>query len=302
METVDMSRYVMTGAGSNGESYDSLDNPDMMIKLYNATYPTQPVIDELEIAKKVYSIGVPSPEPGELVESDGRLGIRFCKVAGKRSFSRAVADEPERVEEYAREFARHGKMLHSTPCPDGMFESVKDQYLKLLDADKTFTPAEREVMRRFIKHMPDCNTAVHGDFHMGNLLTTLPKGAPMSDPHDILFIDLGYFAYGCPLLDIGMLDCICNYSEEQFVQHDMHISSELARKFWHYFVDEYFFGPEKLGEKWFGPQAKQSEISPMMAPYTSIKLLLVAFNLGFMPENYIPLVRKAIPMMESYMD
>lgn len=297
MQTVDMSRFVLSGAGANGQSFDCIDDEAVMLKLYNASYPMQPVIDELTIAKKAFEIGVPSPKPGELVEVDGRLGILFRKVIGKRSYSRALADEPERVEEYAREFARYGKILHSTVCPEGMFDAQKEIYLGFLETDKVLDNEEKTRVRRFIEAMPDVMTAVHGDFHMGNLLTTLPKGAPITDPHEVLYIDMGYFASGCPLLDVGMLDCICNYADEGFRTKEMHIDGALARKFWEYFVDEYFFGPERLGEKWFGEGVSPEDIDNRMMPYTAVKMLLVEFNVGFMPDNYEVLLKRSLSQM-----
>lgn len=297
MKTIDISRYALSGAGANGESYDCLDERDVMLKLYNADYPMQTVIDELEIAKRVYSIGVPSPEPGELVRSGERLGIRFHRINGKRSFSRAVADEPERVEEYAREFAAYGKKLHATACPEGMFPSQKELYLKFLDADRLFDADEHDVLRRFILSMSDDMTAVHGDFHMGNVLTTLPKGAPMSDPHDVFFIDVGYFASGCPLLDVSMLYNICAYADEEFIRKEMHIGRELAMRFWRAFADEYFFGPEKLGERWFGEGVTTSDVDVRLIPYVAVKLLLVGFNAGGIPAGYIPIMKKALKLM-----
>lgn len=299
MEEIDLSRYILSGAGANGESYDCIDDDSIMLKLYNAGYPVQPVIDELEIAKKVYAIGVPSPEPGELVRCGGRMGIRFRKIRGKRSFSRAIADEPDRVEEYAREFARHGKMLHSTVCPEGMFPSQKELYLSFLDADRSLDANERSTVRSFIESMPDSDMAVHGDFHIGNLLTTLPEGSPMTDPHEIFFIDVGYFAHGCPLLDIGMMACVCLHSDEEFVMKEMHVTKDVTARFWRVFVDEYFFGPEKLGEKWFGEGVRASDIDTLILPYTAVKMLLVEFNAGAFPPSFIPVIKDALKLMAA---
>lgn len=292
--TVDLSRFVRSGAGANGESYDSLDDPNLMLKLYNAEYPVQPLIDELEIARKVYSIGVPSPEPGHIVRVGDRLGIIFRRVDGKRSYSRALADEPERVDEFAVEFARVCRKLHSTECPEGMFPSEKSQFLKLLEADVTFTAAEQAKLRKIIMDMPDSMTAVHGDLHMGNVLTTLPKGRPLSDPHDIYFIDLGYFAYGCPLLDVAMLYNVCVFADEDFRKAEMHVDGELSGKFWNAFAGEYFFGEDRLAEKWFGEGVTMEDVNEHMMRYVSVKLLLVEFNIGSMPENYVPMVRETL--------
>lgn len=284
-KTVDMSRFRLSGAGANGESYDCMDDPNVMLKLYNSSYPVQPVIDELEIAVKAYEIGVPSPEPGELVKVGDRLGIIFRKIAGKRSFSRVLADEPQRVEEIAREFAAWCRKLHSIHCPAGMVETAKSQYVKLVDADKALDEDERLKLRQFIIQMPDDDTAVHGDLHMGNIITTLPFGASLDAPHEVYFIDLGYFAAGCTLLDIAMLQIICLYADEEFRTREMHVGSEITRPFWNYFVDEYFEGqnPEKIEKK--------------LLPYVATKLLLVEYNVGAMPEHYLKIAKKAISLL-----
>ena len=293
MKTIDLSQYIKSGEGANGSSYDKIGDNSIMLKLYNEDYPEQPIYEELDIAKKVYQMGVPSPEPGELVTDGRRKGILFKRIVGKRSYARAMADEPERVEEYSREFARYCKKLHSTVCPKGLFPDVKDQYATLLDGVNLFNDSQKQIILDFLASVPDCDTALHGDMHIGNVITTLPKGAPMSDPHEVYFIDLGYFAHGCPLFDIGMSQNICIFSDEEFRKESFHVGYETTKLVWKYFVDEYFFGPEKNGEKWFGSDVTPDIVNEKMIKFTATKLLLVAFNLGFLPGNYIPVVNEA---------
>lgn len=291
---INIEDYVRTGEGANGASYDSLVDPSLMVKLYNTDYPTETIFSEQEVAQKVYELGVPSPLPGEIVTDGERIGIQFRKVVGKRSYSRAFADEPERTEEYAREFARLCKKLHSTECPEGVFPEAKPQFLHLLDEDKTFNAEEKAVIADFIRNVPDCGTALHGDMHFGNALTTLPAGAPLSDPHDTCFIDLGYFSRGCPFFDMGMMMNICLYAGEDFRVHDFHIDGKHTAEIWRYFVDEYFFGPEKLANKYFGANQTIDSVTEALLPYVAIKLFLVEYNLGgVLFPNYEAVVRKA---------
>lgn len=292
IERIDMNDYVRTGEGANGASYDCISDKSVMVKLYNPDYPVDPIYSELEVARKVYDLGVPSPEPGVLVTDGERIGIRFRKVIGKRSYSRVFAGEPERIEEYAREFAGLCKQLHSTECPEGFFPEAKPQFLHLLEASKTFNESEKSVIADFIRNVPDAVTALHGDMHFGNALTTLPVGAPLSDSHDICFIDLGYFARGCPFFDMGMMLNICLISDEDFRFHDFHITGEQTAEIWKYFVDEYFFGPDKLAEKYFGPGQTIDSVTKAMEPYAAVKLFLVEYNLGFMPPHYVTFIRK----------
>ncbi len=292
MKHIDITEYVKSGEGANGSSYDKIDDSSIMLKLYNTDYPTQTIFDEQEVAQKVFELGVPSPQPGEIVTDGERIGIQFRRVVGKRSYSRALADEPERVEEYSREFARYCKKIHEIQCPEGMFPSAKEQFLHMLDVSKTYNPEQKAKIKAFIDSVPDCTTALHGDMHMGNVITTLPKGAPMDTPHEVYFIDLGYFSYGYPLLDLGMTYNICLTADEDFRQHDFHITGELTKVVWKYFVDEYFFQEDKLAEKYFGKGITLEKLNEELAKFSCVKLLLVEFNLGFLPENYLPFVKR----------
>lgn len=286
-ELIDLKDYRQSGEGANGASYDSITNPDVMVKLYNADYPLQPIYDELEVARKVFALGISSPEPGELVTDGKRIGIRFRRIRGKRSFSRILADEPERTEEFAREMARLSKRLHSVKCPDGMFPDAKQQFRDMLSQITSMTPEEVRFTLSLIDSMPDADTVLHGDLHFGNIITTLPSGAPLSDPHETYFIDLGYFAKGHPMIDLGMLTGVCTISSEEFVLHDMHITRAQASEFYGYFLDEYFYAPEdRIADKWFGPGETIDSIRKRLRRSYCVKAVLITFNLGFiLPET-----------------
>lgn len=272
--------YRQSGEGANGASYDCISEEDVMVKMYFPSYPVGPIFDELEVAKKVYELGIPSPEPGEIVTDGERLGIRFRRIAGKRSFSRMFADEPERTEEFAREMARWCKKLHAVECPEGMFPDAKGQFRNMLAQLKGITEQERAFLGSLIDSMPDAKTALHGDMHFGNIITTLPKGAPLSEPHETLFIDLGYFAQGHPLLDLGMMPCVCLYSSEEFIFHDMHIHKDQAQQVFDFFVDEYFFAEDALAQKWFGAGTTLADVKEILRRSYCVKSILVAFNIG----------------------
>ncbi len=279
--SINLEDYRRSGAGANGESYDCIADNSVMLKLYNSDYPTDTIFSELDVARKVYELGVPSPEPGELVTDGQRIGIRFRRIVGKRSFSRMLADEPERYDELAREFARCCLKLHSTECPDGVFPDAKPQFQALLDADVYLDARQKAKASAFLQDIPDARTALHGDLHIGNVISTLPFGAPLSQPHSLYFIDLGYFARGCPLLDLGMMRCICVTSDDEFRRKEMHIDASLAAKVWASFVDEYFGGSLSV-----------EEADALITPYQALKCFLIEYNLnGFLPPNYAELVR-----------
>lgn len=254
-ELIDLNDYDYSGEGANGASYNHKTDPRFMLKLYNNTKPLSFITAELERAQNVYNLGVPSPKPGVLVTDGERYGIRFERILNKKSFSRAVGDNPARVEEYAREFARMCKLLHSTHCPTDRFVSVKDAYKRDLAENPFFTADEKVKIAAFIDSTPDADTAIHGDLQFSNAIT---------DGEHNYFIDLGDFAYGNPLFDLGMVLLCCKYDSDEFVEEVFHMKQETANKFWDCFVPEYF-----------GEDADPVEVEKMVRPYAGLKTIII---------------------------
>lgn len=268
---IDLSDYRKSGEGATGSSYDCISDSSVMVKLFNPEYPREQIVSEIDLARKVYDLGVPSPTPGELVTADGMLGISFRRIVGKRSYSRMFADEPDRIEELAREFARYCLQLHSIECPKGLFPDVKQDYYHLLELDRIFTDAQKQVMYDFICSAEDSNRALHGDLHFGNAISTLPKGAPLSTPHEVYFIDLGNFCQGHPFFDLGMFHNVCLYSPDDFFTRAFHIDRPAAIRVWDAFVDEYF-----------GGRLTPAQADELLRPYQAVKMLFVEYAKGFL--------------------
>ena len=262
---ISLNDYVLSGGGFNGESYHHRTDPTVMLKLYFPGKVRQP-FDEMMLARKVYELGIPSPEPGEyVVTEDGRYGIRFRRILNKVSFSRAVGDHPEKVEAYAEEFARMCKQLHATEVDPSEFENVKDRYLRLLEENPFFTAAEKDRIGRFICDAPDAHTAIHGDLQFSNAILADGKH---------YFIDLGDFCYGYPLFDVGMVYLCCYLSGEAFIQETFHMPKSVSMQFWDCFAPVYF-----------GSDRPLKDIEQEILPYAGLKTLIVERDSGRpMPE------------------
>ena len=252
---ISLDDYVLSGGGFNGESYDHRTDPSIMLKLYFPGKIQQP-LDEMMLARKVYDMGIPTPEPGEyVVTEDGRYGIRFRRILGKKSYSRATGDDPENVGRYAEEFAGMCLQLHSTRVDTSQFENVKDRYYRLLEQNPFFTPSEKDKLARFIADTPDEDTAIHGDLQFSNAIFT---------GDDRYFIDLGDFCYGNHLFDVGMVYLCCYLSGEEFIRETFHMPKSLAKRFWDHFAKVYF-----------GEGRPLKEIEEEIRPYAGLKTLIV---------------------------
>ena len=252
---ISLDDYVLSGGGANGESYDHKTDPSVMLKLYFPGKIQQP-LDEMNLARKVYGMGIPTPEPGEyVVTEDGRYGIRFKRILGKTSYSRATGDHPERVQQYAEEFAQLCRQLHATPIDTTLFENVKDRYYRLLDENPFFNADEKVRLRRFIASVPDEDTAIHGDLQFSNAIF-------VGDQR--YFIDLGDFCYGNHLFDVGMVYLTCKLSNEAFIQETFHMDKATSIKFWNCFAPAYF-----------GKDRSMEAIEAQIRPFAGLKTLIV---------------------------
>ena len=251
---INLDDYVLSGGGANGESFDHRTDKSVMMKLYNPGKIQQP-LDEMIMARKVYELGIPTPEPGEYVTDGVRYGIRFRRILGKKSYARAVGDDPENVEKYATEFAQMCIQLHNTHVDTTKFECVKDRYFRLLSENPFFTPAQKDALAKFIADAPETDTAIHGDLQYGNAIFVGDKR---------YFIDLGDFSYGYNFFDVAIVYLCCYVSDEAFIQDAFHMPKSVAMKFWDYFAPVYF-----------GTDRPMKDIMEELGPYVGLKTLII---------------------------
>lgn len=257
---ISLDDYILSGGGFNGESYDHKTDPSIMLKLYFPGKIQQP-LDEMILARKVYESGIPTPEPGEyVVTEDGRYGIRFRRIVGKSSFSRAAGDHPENVKQYAEEFAQMCLQLHSTHVDTTQFENIKDRYCRLLAENPFFTSEEKEKISKFIAKVPDTDTAIHGDLQFSNAIF-------VGDQR--YFIDLGDFCYGHPNFDVAMMYLCCILDGEEYLQEIFHMSKTTAVRFWETFAQVYF-----------GKDRSLEDIAEEIKPYAGLKTIIIERDSG----------------------
>ena len=254
---IDLNEYERTGEGANGASYNHKTDKAVMLKMYLRNFESAQ--RELEVAKKVYEAGIPTPEPGDLVTDGERMGIRFRRIEGKKSYSRACGDNPERTEEYAREFAQLCKRLHATHVDTTKFENVKNRLYAMLEANPFFSDEEKRKIHDFIANAPDADTAIHGDLQYSNGIFVEKDGK--RTPY---FIDLGDFCYGYPMFDIGMVYLCCCLNEEAWTLEQYHMSNATAARFWDAFAAEYF-----------GPDADMQQVMKEVKIYAGLKTLII---------------------------
>lgn len=250
-EWIDLDDYEVSGDGYTAISYNHKDGKRMM-KLYAEYMPVSEPERELRMSWAIMDLGLKIPKAYRLVTDGKRVGVEFQRITDKVSYARAISNDPGRLEEYARAFARECLKLHETACNTEVFCNVKDHFSSVIDASKDFDRSQKELMKERLASMPDAVTCLHGDMHIGNMIMAGGES---------YWIDLADFRYGHPFFDLGMLHFACIDNEDDgLAQKLFHISHAQMLEVWRFFVDEYF-GAGK------DPEEAAREIAPFAALY-----------------------------------
>ncbi len=126
MENFDLNGWTMFSNRHNSENYNSPDGK-WMLKLGFPGFCSsrEDLLREQDMCKKVFALGVPTPQVGEIVEVDGRLGLVYERIVGKKSISKCVGQDLPNLERYMKIFAESCKKLHATQCGENDFESIE---------------------------------------------------------------------------------------------------------------------------------------------------------------------------------
>jgi len=271
---LDMTQYQEFGASFLSVAYNSKDG-DSMIKVYGANVPRWIAAQEKNVARAVMTFGINTPLVGTLYEAGERTGLDFERIEGKRSFSRIISEEPQRLEEMSRRFARMCKKLHETPCDTSLFNDRALFYRSTVNRCTEITEQERAKVLSFLDSVPAATTCLHGDMQVSNVIT---------NEKEDLWIDLSDFGYGNPMLDMGMWYFLTNLQPDEMSMNLFHLHIDQMKQVFSYFIDEYFGAdtPEK-----------KAEVVARIEPFTALHMLYLGTNYGFHP-FMMPYIREKL--------
>lgn len=229
-ELIDINDYEVSGDGFTAVSYNHKDGKRMM-KLFSEIIPHEVAINELYTSRNIDKLGLRIPHAIRLVTDGKRFGVEFERIVGKRSFARAISQEPENLSKYAIRFAHLCKDFHNKQCDVSRFPSIKDTILAAGYRSKDFSAEDQNTIIEFIKSTPVETTCVHGDMHIGNILTT---------GKEEFWIDLSDFGYGSPYYDLGTFYFVMKCCPEPLCDKLFHITSAQCHEVWDIFIREYF--------------------------------------------------------------
>ena len=277
-ETIDLNDYVQTGEGGTSLTYTH-QTRHTMAKLFNLVNEAELAEKEFLTACAVFEMGIPTPEPLRLVTDGERRGVEYELISNKRSFTRIISQEPERLEEISLAFARMARELHTQKANTSRFTSVKERLRRFYqEKGDLVTEVYKEHALNFIDKSPDADTCLHGDLHIGNVIT---------DGQRSFWIDLGQFSYGEPEWDLGWMWTICNQIDDKRSDFILHLTPETLKAHWNLFIAAY------LGTN---DREAIGQYTRRLMPYYAVRLpyMLDLLVQGRLPEDALQQLPKII--------
>ena len=184
------------GKGGNGTVY-RLDD-ETIVKVYSTEHSLEVIDRERAYAKAAFIADIPTAIAFDTVKVGDCYGVVY-EAMNSDTLGHAIANEPERRDEYIMKYAALAKKLHTTSINDGSVASLKELLKKRANdpilADFC-TESEIDTLKDIVDAMAESDTLVHGDLHPDNI---------MINNGELMLIDMGELTRGLPIYDIASI-------------------------------------------------------------------------------------------------
>ena len=229
-ETINLNDYVQTGEGGTALTYNHKDGKTLA-KLFMPSMAADNAIREFRTGQVVYEIGLPTPKPIRLITDGTRFGAEYELIQPKRSFTRIISQEPDQLVPLSERFAVLAKQIHQTPADTTRLPDMKDLVSQRIATISNLSDDLKARINRFLDTVPSTPTCLHGDLHIGNIIT---------DGQRDLWIDVGDFAYGTPEWDLGMMYYAANFLSAERADNIFHLDTDTLKAHWAAFAKVYY--------------------------------------------------------------
>ena len=180
------------GRGANGTIYRI--DQDNVVKVYNNADALEEIQHEREVAKLALVLGIPTAISYDVVKVGDSYGSVF-ELLNAKSFSKILANEPDKLDWCAREYVDMLKTIHGTEVLEGKLPDMRDVAIDWVKFMKDYLPEETYTkLLSLVEDLPKDNHMIHGDYHTKNLEL---------QNDEVLLIDMDTLAVGHPILEFA---------------------------------------------------------------------------------------------------
>ena len=212
------------GRGANGTIYRI--DQDNVVKVYNNADALADIQHEREVAKIALILGIPTAISYDVVKVGESYGSVF-ELLNARSFSKILANEPDKLDWCVREYVDMLQRIHGTLVPAGKLPDMRETALDWAAFMKEHLPqAAGEKLYALIEAVPHDDHMIHGDYHTKNLEL---------QGDEVLLIDMDTLAVGHPVFELAsMYNAFLGFSEynNDIVKRFLGFDHATAQIFW----------------------------------------------------------------------
>lgn len=212
------------GHGANGSLY-RIDR-DTVVKVYKNPDSLDDIQHEREMAKLALILGIPTAISYDVVKVGSSYGSVF-ELLNARSFAKILAQQPEKFDWCAKEFAEMLKRIHRTEVPEDKLPDMKRTVHMWAEFLSDYLPEDAEKkLLALIDAVPHDAHMIHGDYHTKNLEL---------QNDEVLLIDMDTLAMGYPIFEFGsMYNAFIGFSEvdHETVKRFQGFDFETSKAFW----------------------------------------------------------------------
>ena len=227
------------GVGGVGTVY-RLDG-DTIIKVFREGTTIDEVRKEITMSKEAFVMGTPTAISFDIVKVGSQYGLVY-ELLNAETLSSCIKRAPERIDEYARQYANLFRQLHSieVPADSNVPDAIEHERQQILHIRRYFPKESIDLLLQILDTIPTGNRLLHLDLQVKNT---------MMQDNELMLIDMGEMGYGHPVLDLGhayssMVLLIGDYDKT------IGIPRELGNKVWDLAINYYFEGlPEDVIEQ-----------------------------------------------------
>lgn len=230
VQRINLDDYIQTGEGGTALTYNHKEGKTLA-KLFMPGFAADTAKREFLINQVVYESGLPTPKPIRLITDGTRFGAEYELIQPKRSFTRIISQEPDQLVPLSERFAVLAKQIHQTPADTTRLPDMREMAGTWIDRLTEFPDDLKARFHRFLDTVPSTPTCLHGDLHIGNIIT---------DGSRDLWIDVGDFAYGVPQWDLGMMYYSSHFMSEERNDNIFHLNHETLVAHWDAFAPVYY--------------------------------------------------------------
>ncbi len=219
------------GRGAKGTVYRI--DKDNVVKVYNDADALEAIQHEREVAKLALILGIPTAISYDVVKVGDSYGSVF-ELLNASSFSKILAEEPEKMDWVVEEYVKLLKLIHSTVVPEGKLPDMKETVLMWADFTKDYLPEDAgKKLVELVEAMPHDDHMVHADYHAKNV---------QLQNDEVLIIDMDTLAVGHPVYELAaMYNAYVGFSEydHNVIKEFQGFDYDTAQVFWRKTLEAY---------------------------------------------------------------